>query len=71
MAISPARIITRVGTHAPHLDDAGWWVCTGLALHEIEELLDWLEHNQCPRPQVQIDLVRSQVRWRMDPPHGP
>jgi hypothetical protein len=45
-------------------DAAGWNVCTGLALSEMEQLLDWLEQCHCPGREVRVDLRAATVRWR-------
>ncbi len=57
--------------HSPNLlarqadhDEAGWYVYRGLALHEMEQLLDWLEQCRCDGCEVQVDLVEATVRWR-------
>jgi hypothetical protein len=47
-----------------HQDDAGWHVCTGLALFEMEQLLDWLEQCHCPGREVRVDVLSATVRWR-------
>jgi hypothetical protein len=45
-------------------DDAGWRVCSGLAFHEMEQLLDWLEQCGCTCREVQVDVLGATVRWR-------
>jgi hypothetical protein len=51
------------------VDEQGWSVCTGLALHEVEQLLDWLERTGCSSHEFQLDDQGTTVRWRHDPPH--
>ena len=54
-----------------HLDEQGWYVCSGMTLREAEELLDWLDHVGCPAREVQIETAGTTVRWRPDPAHTP
>lgn len=48
-------------------DDTTWQVRSGLALHEIQSLLDWLENCGSAIRDLQIDLSRAVVRWRRAP----
>ena len=52
-------------------DEQGWHTRTGLAMHEVEDLLDWLERTGCACREVQVDAAGLTVRWRYDAPHSP
>lgn len=47
-------------------DEAGWHVCSGLTMREMEQLLDWLEQCGCAGSEVQVDVLAATVRWRCD-----
>jgi hypothetical protein len=42
----------------------GWCVCTGLAIGEAEQLLDWLEVSGIDQREVTFAEDGVTVRWR-------
>lgn len=50
-------------------DEQGWHYRADLALHEVEQLLDWLERSGGTVHEIRLDGQGATVRWRHDPPH--
>jgi hypothetical protein len=49
------------------IDQDGWQIRSGLALHELEEYLDWLDQQGCALREITIEQAGATIRWRWDP----